>query len=69
MVSVGTMISHSMQGKDLGIGGGSVGFFFLRNTVVNGFSLFSAAAVMCAAQVRSSVVGLCGHGAAGVYAH
>jgi hypothetical protein len=45
---------------------GSAGFFLLRDTVVNGFSLFSGAAVMRAAQVRSSVVVLCGHGAAGV---
>jgi hypothetical protein len=62
------MISLSIRGRDLGISGGGAGFFFLCDTVVNGFSLFSAAAVMRAAQVRSSVVGLCGHGAAGVRA-
>jgi hypothetical protein len=63
------MISLSMRGRDLGIIRGGAGFFFLRDTVVNGLSLHSAAAVMRAAQVRSSVVGLCGHGAAGVPAH
>jgi energy-converting hydrogenase Eha subunit C len=60
------MISLSIRGRDLGISQDGVGFFFLRDTVVNGFSLFSAAAVMRAAQVRSLVVGLCGRGAAGV---
>jgi hypothetical protein len=45
---------------------GSTGFFFLHDMVVNSFSLFSAAAVICAAQVRLSVVGVCGHGVAGV---
>jgi hypothetical protein len=60
------MISHSIRGKDLGISGGSVGFFFLRDTVVNGFLLLTAAALMHAAQVRSSVVGLCGRRVAGV---
>jgi hypothetical protein len=63
------MISLSIRGRDLGISGGGAGFFFLHDTVVNGLLLFSAAAVMRAAQVRSSVVGLCGCGAAGVPAH
>jgi hypothetical protein len=61
------MISLSIHGRDLGISGGSVGFFFLRDMVVNGFPLLSATAVMCVAQVRLSVVGLCGCGVAGVY--
>jgi hypothetical protein len=60
------MISLSIRGRDLGISGGGVGFFFLRDIVVNGFLLFSAAAVMRAAHVRSLVVGLCGRGVAGV---
>jgi hypothetical protein len=63
------MISLSICGTDLGISGGGAGFFFLCDTVVNGLSLFSAAAVMHAAQVRSSVFGLCGRGVAGVPAH
>jgi hypothetical protein len=63
------MISLSMRGRDLGISGGGVDFFFLRDTVVNCFSLVSAAAAMRAAQLRSSVVGLCRLGAAGVHAH
>jgi hypothetical protein len=62
------MISLSMRGRDLGISGGSAGFFFLRDTVVNCFSLASAAAAMHAAQLRWSVVGLCGCGVAGVHA-
>jgi hypothetical protein len=45
---------------------GSAGFFCLHATVVKGYSLCSAAAVMHVAQVRSSVFGLCGHGVAGV---
>jgi hypothetical protein len=60
------MISLSMRGRDLGIIGGGVGFFFLRDTMVNGLSLRSAAAVMHAAQVSSSVVGLYRRGAAAV---
>jgi hypothetical protein len=48
---------------------GSIGFFYLCAMVVRGFSLHSAAAVMCTAQVRLSVVSLCGRGVAGVYAH
>jgi hypothetical protein len=63
------MISLSMHGRDFRIIGGGAGFFFLHDTMVNGLSLCSAAAVMHAAQVRSSVVGLCGRGAAGVPAH
>jgi hypothetical protein len=63
------MISLSMRGRVLGISGGSAGFCFLCDTVVNCFSLASAAAAMRAAQLRSSVVGLCGRGAAGVRAH
>jgi hypothetical protein len=63
------MISLSTWGRDLGMIVGSAGFFFLHDTVVNGFLLFSATAAMYAAQVRSSVVGLCRHGAAGVPAH
>jgi hypothetical protein len=68
MVSLEMMISLSMQGRDLGMIVGSAGFFCLHMTVVKGFSLCSAAAAMHAAQVRSSVVGLCGCGAAGVCA-
>jgi hypothetical protein len=60
------MISLSMHGRDFGIIGGSAGFFFLHETVVNSLSLRSAAAVMHAAQVRLSVVGLCRTGAVGV---
>jgi hypothetical protein len=60
------MISLSMRGRDLGISGGGVGFFFLRDTVINCSSLASAAAAMRAAQLRSSEVGLCRRGAAGV---
>jgi hypothetical protein len=63
------MISHSMQSRDLGISIGGVDFFFLHDMVVNGLSLLLATAVMCAVQVRSSVAGLCRHGAAGVPAH
>jgi hypothetical protein len=61
------MISLSIRGRDLGISGGGAGFFFLRDTVVNGLLLFSAAAVIRAAQVRSSVFGLCGRGEAGMH--
>jgi hypothetical protein len=62
------MISLSIRGRDFGISGGSAGFFFLRDTVVNCFSLASAAAVMRAAQLRSSVVWLCRRGVAGMRA-
>jgi hypothetical protein len=60
------MISLSMRGRDFRIIGGGVGSFFLRDTVVNSFSLPSAAAVIRVAQVRSLVVGLWRCGAAGV---
>jgi hypothetical protein len=48
---------------------GGTGFFCLCATVVKGFSLGSAAAVIRAAQVRLSVVGLCRCGVAGVRLH
>jgi hypothetical protein len=48
---------------------GGTGFFCLCAMVVKGFSLGLAAAVMYAAQVRLSVVGLCRCGAAGVHSH
>jgi hypothetical protein len=43
------MISLSIRGRDLGISGGGAGFFFLRDMVVDGSSLFAAAVVMRAA--------------------